>query len=209
MKFGKKIFSFVGAAALLMSAGSGIASAEVLDTGDGEALVNVTCPQATEVTLSVPSAFSVDATSGTGGYSASITDGFVISANMTCNWTPGWLVGAGMTDFEYMGTAPTGTVDSFSNDHLSLNNGELTGYSGPTSLSPAAGAPYVFQNVFPGGWAGIPNFDPLAMTTDVILFEYASPGVSTAAWDGNLTNLPANLAEGTYQADMIVVLYVP
>lgn len=202
----KSLVSAIAALGLLFGMTGGIASA-LPETDQDDAVLNVTCSPAASVDLELNGSFDIDlmVPPGSGGYSDSIGDGAVITVDMTCNHTEGWVVGTAITDFQYDGTAPSGKLQSFPGNHFYMDGGGLTSYTPGPTHGPGDAPPV--PNVF----VVVPNVPiaNIALTTELIFFNWAAPGISVATWDAELSGVPANLAVGTYEADLSVVLYVP
>lgn len=206
MNLRKSLVSSIATVSLLLGMTGGIVSA-LPETDSDDAVLNVTCAPAASVDLELNGAFEVDlmVAPGPGGYSDSIADGAVITVDMTCNHTEGWVVGTSITDFQFQGTAPAGKAQSFPGNTFFMDSGSLTSYTpGPTH------GPGNFPPV-PNILVVVPNLPILniALTTELIIFDWAAPGISVATWDQELAGVPSNLAVGTYEADLSVVLYVP
>ncbi|MGN6032486.1 MAG: hypothetical protein ACTHQE_12575 [Thermomicrobiales bacterium] len=200
MNLKQRIVSTIAAGALLFGATSGMALATSTSTDTASTTLNVTCPVTSTVDVNVLGSFSVDPRVSN---SASLTGGFQVIMNLTCNWSNDFEVDATIGAFVYAGTAPSGSAASFPGSHLTLTNGSGN-YSGITSVLPPAGAPNVRSTVFPGPVTS----DDMIVNGVFIFIPYASPGVTTATWDGNLSLLPANLAGGQYVAPLTVTLSV-
>lgn len=202
MNLKQRVIGVIGTVALCLSLGSGLVSAQSTDEADTN--LNVTCPLAASVDVNVTGSFSVDSTHGT-GTSADLPGGFNINLDLTCNWSNHFQVAASIGTFAYVGTVPNSNLaSSFSGSLFSLTGGTST-YSGVTSLFPLAGAPDVQTNVF----QGLPTSDPNVIQQGYLfIFPAAAPGVTSATWDGHLSFLPLNLAQGTYTAPLTVTLTV-
>jgi hypothetical protein len=206
MNLKQRIVSTIAAGTLLFGATSGLALAAD-STSTADTVVNVTCPVTSTVEVNVNGSFDVD--TGAGETSATLPGGFEVVLDLTCNWNPLFLVSAGIGTFNYDGTAPAGMASSFPGGRLTLTNGTGS-YAGITNGNlangPLAGPPNVIGTVFPGNSS---TSGPVIIPSTVfIIFPYAAPGVTTATWDGSLTNLPVNLAGGTYTAPLTVTLSV-
>lgn len=201
MNLKSKFVSIAAVAALSLSMGAGIASAQMTDSED--TLLNVTCPHTSSVGVTVDGQFSVDASVGASSYDASGVE-FGIKVDLTCNWSDDFRVRATIGNFNFVGTAPSGSAQSFGGSHLLLTGGSGV-YSGPETLIPWAGAPMIEPIVF----EGFEVSDPDVIESDSFLFfDKASPGVTEATWDGQLNLLPPNLAGGVYKAPLTVTLTV-
>ena len=198
MNLKHKVLGTVGVVALGLSLTSGIAYAD--DAAD--TIVDVNCPYTSTVDVNVNGNFAVD--SEAGDTSASLPDGFEIVLDLTCNWSNDFTVGATIGTFEFDGVAPVGSAQSFSGSHLLLSGGSGV-YDGVT-VPLIAGAPNVEANVF----ELLQTSDPDVIENDTFfgLWGLASPGVTTATWDGSLSLLPLNLAGGQYIAPLTVTLTV-
>lgn len=204
MNLRKSLVSSIAAVGLLLGMTGGIVSAQLPTDDMDEAVLNVVCAPAASVDVELSSAFEVDLMTP-GPYSDTVADGSVITVDMTCNDTEGWVVGTSITPFQFQGTAPAGKLQNFPGNHFAMNNGGLTSYTpGPThGAGDAPPIPNIFV-VLPN----VPVFN-IALTTNLLFFDWAAPGISVATWDSQLIAAPSNLAVGTYEAELTVVLYVP
>ena len=208
MNLKKSLVSFMAASALVLTSAAGVLAD---DSSTQPTHLNVTCPVAGTVELTVNGAFSADATSAGGATIDSdlLVDNFELSVDMNCDWSTGWYLNASITDFEFESTAPVGTVQNFDGDLLTLSGGEVTGYDGPTVLTPLLGWPIakapnavsspVWNFPIGGAWS----------VWIIVPVPHAAPGISTFEWDGQILDMPANLAEGQYTADLTIDLVVP
>lgn len=220
MNLKKSLVNSLAAASMLFTMAGSIALAADTDSDAADTNLNVTCPHTASVDVNVYGAFSVDATAGASSYNADLPGGFEIVLDLSCNWSNDFAVSADIGSFQFQGTAPSGTVDMFGGSHLRLDNGSGV-YTGPTIQPetyivydvPGAGAPDVEGTVFE--FLQTADSDVIENETDqLMLFGFiplwnvpiASPGVTTATWDGHLIALPANLAGGTYTAPLTVTL---
>lgn len=225
MNLRKKITGVFAASALIVSMTSGIAFAQAGPEDD--AYLDVNCPVTPSVAVEVNDRFSVDATGPVSGTnllgqpyhnSDKIDNVVVMKVDLTCSWSTNWDVEATIGTFHFQGSSvPTNTQASFPGYRLFLTGGDFhgLGYEGPSfpvdliDGVPGAAAPKIESNLFGG-----PGDDQDTAITNgergVWFFTYpaASPGVTTAAWDGQLKNLPVNLAHGEYKATLDVVLSV-
>ena len=202
------MLSFMAASAIVLISAAGLLAD---DSATEPTHLNVTCPVAGTVELTVDNAFSADATSAVGATIDSdlLVDNFGLSVDMNCDWSIGWYLNASITDFEYESTAPAGTVQNFDGDLLTLSDGAVTGYDGPTVLTPILGFPVakapnavsspVWNLPIGGAWS----------VWIIFPVPHAAPGISTFEWDGQILGMPANLAEGQYTADLTIDLIVP
>jgi len=198
MSFRHKLVSTLGIAAIGISLTSGMALAQTTDMD--ETVVNVTCPYTASVDVE-SAAFSIN-TAG-GQQSATIADGVTVKLDLTCNWSNDFQVGASIGAFDYVGTAPSGSAQSFGGSHFLLTSGSGV-YAGP-NVPLITAAPEVEATVF----ESFQISDPTVIINDSFLFlDYAAPGVTTATWDSNLALLPLNLAGGAYIAPLTVTLTV-
>lgn len=185
--------------------GGGIVAAQTTDSDD--AVVNVTCPQTASIDVNVLGEFSVDATVGSAYYDAHLPGGFQMVMDLSCNWSNDFTVSADISTFNYQGTAPANTAASFGGSHLLLDNGSGV-YTGP-DIYLLAGPPNVEGSVFEFLQTNDP--DVIENGHDTLLWfqiPVASPGITTATWDGHLLFLPYNLADGQYVAPLTVNLTV-
>jgi hypothetical protein len=212
MNLRNKLVSTVGILALSLSLTGGIASAAqggVDATDKADTVVNVTCPYTTSVDVNVLGAFDVTAGGTATSYSADGVE-FEIVMDLTCNWSTNFQVGAKIDEFKFKGNAPKNSASSFGGSALLLSGGDGV-YVGPEMhqglFGLNAGAPDVQGQVFEGSQKS----DSDVIENDTFFFGLAgiaSPGKTTATWDGSLSNLPANLAEGQYVAPLTVTLTV-
>lgn len=204
MNLKRKAASIVAATAILFGMTGGMALA-LPELGDDEAVLSVTCTPAASVGVALGGPFEVDLASGPGPYSDSINDGAVITVDMTCNHTEGWVVSTFITDFAFQGVAPAGKAQTFPGNSFYMDGGGLTSYTPGPTHGPGNAPP------LPNVLVVVPNLPILniALTTELLIFDWAAPGLSVATWDTYLVNVPSNIAVGTYEADLTVVLYVP
>lgn len=209
MNISKKFVNFVSAAALMVGMTSGIASAAT-DTDSADTNLNVTCPATATVDVEVYGNFAVDMTAYQPFFDAHLPGGFEVTMDLTCNWSTDFQVSAEIGTFNHQnpGSIAPGTLPAFGGEHLLLDNGSLTSYSGP-DIPFIAEAPNVEGTVF----EFIQTYDPDVIENGYDVFFWwlvpvASPGITVATWDGHLYLLPPNLAEGTYTAPLTVELTV-
>lgn len=215
MNLRKSIFSVLAGTALVMSSAAGLMAQTFLDDANGTAELNATCESVSSVDLIVREAFSANATSNIDATIDSdlVVDNFTIDVNMDCNWSVGWYLTASITEFSHPNPFP-GTAGSFDGDLLTLTDGQVTNYTGPTIEVPVpifpdlplAKEPSVVDEpvwnlpVLGGAWTvyilGVP-------------LPHASPGESTFQYDGQIVGMPGNLSNGLYTADLTIDLFVP
>ena len=203
MNLKQRIVTTFAVAALTLGASSSVAFADSTSS-EADTVLNVVCPVVATVDVTVTGEFEVDKSQNE--TSASLPGGFQVVLDLTCNWNPLFIVTAHIDDFQYTGgPVPTGQASSFPGGRLTLTNGTGS-YVGVTSSFPKAGAPNVISTVFPGN--NIDSGPVIVPSTTFIILPYAAPGVTTATWDGSLTNLPNNLATGEYVAPLTVTLSI-
>ena len=234
MNFRNKLLNSVAAASMVLGLAGSVALAQSGPSDD--AVLNMDCPAAETVGVTVTGEFTIDGSAGFTGYNifgqpyydtAVINDLVKMDVNLTCNWSTDWAVTATIGTFQHEdGSVPNGYQSSFPGWRLSLTDGALlpgtAGYDGPvinyetTALLAgpvvSAGPPDVVEDLFgnfndsvdtsiTNGSRAATFFGIPIPFTDV---PYASPGLSSASWDGQLTNLPVNLYDGKYIAPLTV-----
>jgi hypothetical protein len=208
MNLKQKLVSSVGILALSLSMTAGAAVAKQVDDDMADTVLNVVCPYTQTVDVNVLNSFSINASSGAQYHNASLPGGFEMILDLRCNWSTDFQVDAKIGEFKLDRAAAPGAVSSFSGRHLDLEKGTYK-YEGPTFekgwFQVSAGAPDVQKTVFEGS----------AITDKAVIeddssffFPQASPGITTAKWDGHLRNLPGNLSDGNYVAPLTVTLAV-
>jgi hypothetical protein len=214
MNLKNKLVSSVGILALSLSMTAGVAMAAQTHSDKEITELNVICIPAATVDVEASGAFSIDRTTNPRVYDATGVK-FDVEMDLTCNWSDKFQVDAKIGEFKFDGTLPSGEyAPGFSGAHLRWSGGHVSNYDGITYGSP------VEEFLFDVPWAGKPEVSPNAFhgrgTTErgiienesVLFVKQSSPGVTTATWNGELKQLPPNLANGTYKADLVVTLTV-
>lgn len=217
MNLRNRLVNSIAAAAVVVGMAGGIANAQTLDTADADTDLLVSCPVTSTVELTVLQPFQAVANSDISGTidSDKVYDQFTVDVNMNCNWTPGWIVNASITDFEVAGIDLPGFTNSFDGELLALTGGERTRYTGPTYDTPILNYPL----------AGPPSFEAAPVWSDPVagawstwlLFGFidlglvpsAAPGESQFQWDAQLVGIPSNLQPETYTAKLTIDLVIP
>lgn len=225
MNLRKNVTNVIATSAILLGMTSGLVSAQPAPEDTEEAVLNMTCPAASFVEVDIDREFSINAADGFSGYIGNTpyystnveTDLVVVELDLTCNWVTDWSVDVVVGDFENP-SAPATSAGSFPGSHLYLRGGDFhgLGYEGPTFNylgllpGPSAGAPEINANVTGGIILGADGqmIDDGSYDGWFIDIPRSSPGITTAAWNGQLQFLPANLADGQYIADLTVTLSV-
>lgn len=208
MNLRNKFVNSLAVAALALGVTGSAAFAAPADTDSADTTLNVTCPVTSTVDVNVYGQFEVDTSTVAPFYDADLAGGFEIVLDLTCNWSTDFAVKATIGTFNHVGPVGPLQASAFGGSHLLLDNGHVVSYTGP-DIYLLAEAPDVEGSVF----EFFQTTDPDVIENGVdwlIIFPFAtaSPGVTTANWDGHLDALPGNLANGTYVAPLTVELTV-
>ncbi len=213
MNFRNKLVHSIAAATMVLGLGASVAFAGEVDSETKNAGLNMICPTTNTVDLTIGGDFTVNAASGFSGsiagipyyHSDTLTDNFTVVMDLTCNWSDDFSVDAEIGAFNHDGatTPAPGTVTTFGGSHLYLTSGGGN-YVGPNIFG-VTDTPDIETNVFPNIWT---TDGPMIENGSFLWLDFAAPGVTTAKWDGQLRFLPANLADGHYEAPLTVTLSV-
>ena len=206
MELKNKAFAVVGTLAIGLGLTAGVASAQVVDTASTGTSVDIDCDHPITVELGgsgvfepIPDILVQDSTQ--------TQDPFVVTVDVGCYLGP-WQVNATVTAFV------AGPGQFFTGDHFSLTNPVLTDYAfAPVS----ALAPEVDGTDFVGFIGGVGEDSIFQTRQNIITLPWwlgggtvqlpdtPAPFVSTAEFDGALTDLPF-VIPGEYEAVLTVTL---